>query len=246
MQKWLETGDAEFAMQFGDAARAGLEVYLHNYRAQLMRCMDQTFPCTRAWVGIERFHTAVRYHIMAQPPTAWTLDAYPASFAAEVDTLFPDDAVTHKIALMELALNDAQTAADRSPLTRELLARLNWDNVALAHASGGNVLHHVSNAAEIWSALSRAEQPPTAHIGEVPISILVWRSNWDPRYRILDQDEAEIFVQMSAPLPFADICIQLEHKLGEHAALQRAGLLLARWADEAAVSIALMSAIACA
>ena len=43
---------------------------------------------------------------------------------------------------------------------------------------------------------------------------------------------------MTAPLPFTDMCTQLAQKLGEQAALERAGLLLARWADDGAVSIA--------
>ena len=71
-----------------------------------------------------------------------------------------------------------------------------------------------------------------------PADILVWRSKWVPCFRTLDPDEAELFAQMTAPLPFTDMCTQLAQKLGEQAALERAGLLLARWADDGAVSIA--------
>lgn len=238
MREWLETGDSDCAARLGDAARPGLDVYLNNYRAQLVRCLNKTFPITRAWLGNDRFHATVRLHIMTHPPTEWTLDAYPASFADDVRALFPDDAVTQEIALLELALNDAETAVDRLPLTRAMFVDLDWGNVALTHASGGKVLKHVSNAVDIWSALSRDKKAPTANIAAAPISILVWRSDWDPCYRVLDPDEAEIFVQMSGALPFADMCMQLENNLDEHAAAQRAGSLLARWADEASVSIA--------
>lgn len=34
------------------------------------------------------------------------------------------------------------------------------------------------------------------------------------------------------------MCLQLEQGFGEQAAIERAGLLLARWADDAAVCIA--------
>lgn len=238
MRQWLETGDPDYAAHLGDAARPGLDVYLNNYRTQLLHCLDQAFPRTHAWLGSERFHTAARCHIMAHPPSAWTLDAYPASFAAEVGALFPNDYVTHEIIRLELALSDAQTAADRLPLTRAMFVDLDWDVVALNHASGGQVLHHFSNAAEIWSALSHATNPPVAKTDEVPIDILVWRSHWDPCFRVLDADEADLFAQMTTPLAFTDICIQLEQKMGEQAGLERAGLLLARWADDEAVSIA--------
>jgi hypothetical protein len=239
MKQWLETGDPDYTAYLGDAARPGLDVYLNNYRTQLLHCLDQAFPRTHAWLGSERFHAAARCHIMAQPPSAWTLDAYPASFAAEVGSLFPDDLVTHEIVRLELALADAQTAADRPPLTRAMFVDLHWDHVALAHASGGQVLRQFSNAAEIWSALSRAESPPAAQTAEGPAGILVWRSKWVPCFRTLDPDEAELFAQMTTPLPFTDICTQLERMLGEQAALERAGRLLARWADDEAVSIAL-------
>jgi hypothetical protein len=238
MRQWLETGDPDYAAPLGDAARPALDVYLNNYRTQLLHCLDQAFPRTHAWLGSERFHAAARCHIMAQPPSAWTLDAYPASFAAEVGALFPDDPVVHEIVGLELALADAQTATDRSPLTRTMFVGLDWDHVALTHASGGQILRHFSNAAEIWSALSRAESPPVAKTVEGPADILVWRSKWVPCFRTLDPDEAELFAQMTAPLPFTDMCTQLAQKLGEQAALERAGLLLARWADDGAVSIA--------
>ena len=234
---WLETGDPDYVADLGGAARPGLNVYLNNYRTQLLHCLDQVFPHTRSWLGSDRFHTGARCHIMATPPVAWTLDAYPASFAAEVSTLFPEDAVAPELAELELALSDAQTAADRLPLTRDMFTDLDWELVALTHASGGQVLRHTSNAAEIWSALSRTESPPAAKTARATIDILVWRSHWDPCFRVLDADEAEFFAQMTAPLPFVDICMQLEQKYGAQAGIERAGLLLARWADDQAVSI---------
>ena len=241
MREWLETGDPDITNRLGDSVRPGLDVYLNNYRTQLLTCLEHAFPRTLALLGRDQFHTAARCHIMAQPPTAWTLDAYPASFAAEVGTLFPGDVATHDMVRLELALGNAQTAADRSPLTRAMFVDLDWEYVALTHASGGQILRHFSNAAEIWSALSRAESPPVAKTVDVPIDILVWRSTWVPCFRTLDPDEAELFVQMTAPLPFTEMCTQLAQKLGEQAALERAGLLLARWADDEAVSIAATS-----
>jgi len=238
MRGWLETGNPDYVADFGDAAQPGLNVYLNNYRTQLLDCLDHAFPHTRTWLGSDRFHAGARCHIMAQPPVAWTLDAYPASFAAEVGTLFPNDLVAHELAELELALSDAQTAADRLPLSREMFTHLDWEQVSLTHASGGQVLRHTSNAAKIWSALSRAEIPPVPKTAEVPIDILVWRSDWAPCFRIVDADEAEIFMQMNPALRFVDICAQLAQKHGEEVSIARAGLLLARWADDEAVSVA--------
>ncbi len=235
MREWLETGDPKYA-QFGEAGQPGLEIYLNNYRVQLMRCLDTAFPCMKVWLGGESFRAAARRHIITQPPTTWTLDAYPGSFAANVDTLFPHDRVTHEIARLEQALADVETAADLSPLTRDMLVDLDWEHVMLTYPSGAQVLRNYSNAVEIYSAVSRGENPPAANTLDAPVNILIWRSDWVPCFRVLDPDEAEIFTLMAQPLPFTDICMLLQKKLGARAAVKRAGLLLARWADDKAVS----------
>lgn len=55
---------------------------------------------------------------------------------------------------------------------------------------------------------------------------------------MLDADEAEMFTQTNSALRFVDIYAQLEKKHGEEAGITRAGLLLARWADDESVSFA--------
>ena len=50
-QSWLRTESAEAAERFGAPARAGLAVYLNNYRSQLLACLTESFPAVRAWVG---------------------------------------------------------------------------------------------------------------------------------------------------------------------------------------------------
>lgn len=237
MREWLETGDPDQAARFGASAQPGLEVYLNNYRTQLLGCLERVFPRTRTWLGDTCFYDAARQHIMARPPDAWSLDAYPATFAAAAATLFPGDALTAELARLELAISDSQTAADRAPLTRDMLAEVDWDVAALAHASGGQVLQHRSNAAAVWSALARGDNAPAAEIAGEPCSILVWRCKWLPCFRRLDQDEAGIFAAMAEPLTFPAICAMLERELGAEAAVARAGLLLARWVDDAAISL---------
>lgn len=237
MRDWLETGDPDCVGHFGESARPGLDVYLNNYRTQLLRCLEKVFPHTRTWIGEEPFFAAARQHIMATPPNAWSLDDYSQTFAAKADTLFPDDPVAAELAQLEQAISDAQTAEDRTPLTREMIAHVDWEHASLVHASGGQVLCHKSNAAAIWSSLARAESPPAAERLSGPAKILVWRCEWVPCFRVLDQDEAEIFAAMAAPLAFADVCNLLERRSGAQAAIKRAGMLLARWADDEAIGL---------
>ena len=235
---WLETGDPDRAPGLGNIDRAGLAVYLNNYRLQLMDCLAEVFPVTCAWLGEEVFKAACRRHIMACPPDSWTLDDYPATFAAHVADLFPDDAVVGELAELEQALGDAFTAPDKVPLTRAMFADRDWEQVALTHAAGGRILRHLTNAGAIWSALTRGDCPPALEQAAAPHAILVWRAGQVPCFRQLDDDEALILDQFNAAMPFTDMCSLLGQRLGPQEAVTRAGLLLARWADDEAVSIA--------
>ena len=236
MADWLRTGDPASADHFGESARPGLEVYLNTYRMQLLQCLAEVYPKTLEWLGDERFYAAARRHIMAQPPASWTLDAYPASFAASMADLCPGDAVTSELVQLEHALDACQTAADHAPLTRAMFTRLDWENVVLSPAPGAQLLAHHSNAGAIWSALARAQPRPAGSTTADEAHILVWRSGWVPCFRVLDGDESVIFERLiQAPMSFTAVCAELEQQLGHGAAIERAGLLLARWADEESV-----------
>lgn len=237
MRLWLETGDPDYLADFDASARPGLDVYLNNYRTQLLSCLERTFPFTRIWIGEEQFQVAARKHIMATPPRSWSVDEYSHTFAAKASIIFPNHPLAVELAQLEQAISDAQTAKNSTPLTREMIAEVDWENTALTCAPGTQVLRHESNAAEIWSALSRGDYPPLTKKNIEPINILIWRCRFVPCFRPLDHDEAEFFTAMAKPLQFATICAILESKLGAEAAIARAGLLLARWIDDEAVSI---------
>ncbi len=236
-RQWLETGEPDAAKPFGAAAAPGLAVYLNNYRVQLLNCLEQVFRCTLAWLGEERFRAAARSHIMQRPPADWTLDAYPATFVAALAEQLPDDLVAAELASLEWALDTAFTAADQPPLTRPMFTALDWEQVVLSHAAGGTILSHRSNAAAIWQALDRGDDPCAAQIGSDAVSILVWRCELAPCFRELAPDEARLMAALDAGLPFTTMCSLLERELGEEAAVARAGQLLARWADDGAVSV---------
>src|SRR6188472_3757343 len=88
---WLTSEASDVAAQFGERARAGLGVYLNNYRAQLLACLSASYPILRAWIGDSAFEGAAASHIDSVPPHSWTLDAYGLDFAETLQARYPDD-----------------------------------------------------------------------------------------------------------------------------------------------------------
>jgi len=237
-QAWLETGEGNRSDAAVLPPDPGLAVYLNNYRGALVEVLEDSFPITRQWMGEDAFGIRVRSHIMRSPPSSWSLDHYPPTFAAAL----ADDADlpvgTREIAAIEAALDAAFIAADRPELTRAALSELDWEAVALALPQGAAILRQTSNAAAIWAALDRGEEPPAAALHTRPVDLLVWRAQGQSCFRPLDADEGRVFAALALPQPLTGIFALLSEGISEQAAIARGGELLARWADEGSVSIA--------
>ncbi len=86
VRAWLVHEDRSAARRIGESAAAGLDVYMNNYRAQLIACLDEAFPHTRAWLGGDLFLQSLVTHIDRVPPSSWTLDAYARDFPATLSS----------------------------------------------------------------------------------------------------------------------------------------------------------------
>lgn len=228
---WLRTGeDGALARVAGYAP--GLRVYQNNYRAQLVACLEESFPHTLAWIGGAAFHAAVVTHVEAMPPSSWTLDAYPRDFPATLAGLHPGDPEVAELAWIECALGEAFVGADAAVLGAEQLGDVDWDAAVLRF--NPTLDHHAltSNAPAIWSALEAGEAPPAVAMLPEPGAVLVWRHAMVSRFRAVDGDELEALVLARAGMPFGDLCGVLVDRHGEEAGVALAGRLLGAWLSD--------------
>ncbi|BBD98855.1 DUF2063 domain-containing protein [Sphingobium amiense] len=226
---WLMDGSLDAARRIGRAAAPGLSVYQNNYRAQLMACLAETYEQTQAWLGDEAFLAAAATHIDANPPSAWTLDAYPAGFADTLDSIYPDDPEVAELAALEWGLSRAFTAADATAMTPEALASVDWDSAALHFTPSLAVLPATCNAAAIWAALSKSEMPPKAVALPEPAALLVWRQDFTPCFRTIDGVEEGAISLCASGADFGAMCGSLVETLGEADGIARAAALLGQW-----------------
>lgn len=229
----LEHDDAAAAGRLGLAGSAGLAVHLNNYRAQLTGCLEESYPQTLAWIGIERFEAMAVRHIARVSPNSWTLDDYATDFPETLEEELPYDPEVAELARLELALARAFVAEDAEVLGIADLAALDWDRVDLRRVPSAEILGMRSNAPEIWSALAEGAQSASATLHADWRPFVVWRRDFVCCFRELDVSEHELLELLGiADTPFDTICARLVERLGQSDGIALAGSLLAQWAQD--------------
>lgn len=211
------------------AAGTGLSVYQNNYRAQLVNCLEVSFPHLRAWMGGDAFLATAITHIDRHPPHAWTLDAYADDFHATLARQFPDNPDLHELAWIEHALAAAFIATDAAPLAPDALADIDWDTARLLLAPSFASRIATTNAHAIWCALGDEEPVPEGEMLAGPAGLIVWRRQFTPCLRQVDALEFEALRHLQADGSFAALCDLLVERLGEADGVAKAGALLASW-----------------
>lgn len=234
MRTWLHSGDA--AGLSAPAMCAGLAVYQNNYRAQLIECLETSFPVTRDWLGGTAFRSAAAWHIDAVPPSSWTLDAYARDVPATLSRLYSDDAEIAELATLELALAEAFVAADADLLDAARLAGVDWDRAVLRFVPSFDIHEVTSNAPALWSAIVNGDRPPAAQMLPETAGLLVWRQDGVSRFRTTDRTELQAILRARAGAPFADLCTSLVDGLGEAEGVEAAGRWLGQWIGEGLIA----------
>ena len=232
LHDWLVREDRWSARRLGDDAAPGLRVYLNNYRAQLVACLDDSFARTRDWIGEAAFRQSVIAHVERVPPSSWTLDAYGRDFPATLALRYPSDPEVAELAAIELALADAFVGPDATALTVDQVAGVDWDCAVLRFAPTLDFVELTTNASAIWSALAAGDMPPAPEMLAETGAVLVWRHDHVAQFRAIDRIEQQAIAAMRSGTSFAELCAQLVESFGEQQGVARGGALLGQWLAE--------------
>lgn len=228
-RNWLVNATDDAAHHVGQNPAPGLAVYQNNYRAQLVECLEQSYPQVRTWLGDDTFlHAAVK-HINKYPPHAWTLDAYAHDFETTLRTLYPHNPDLHELTWIENALSVAFVAPDAKPLPVDALATVDWDSARLRMAPSLLRRSATTNADSIWTALVEGEAVPEGNMLPEAGGLIVWRRGFTSYLQRVDAIEYEALLQVQQDGSFAALCDRLVARLGDAEGIERAGALLAAW-----------------
>lgn len=225
--RWLQAECSDAAARLGNGP--GLDVYLNNYRSQLVAALESGFPQLQRWLGDTAFLAAAARHIETYPPSAWTLDAYGEDFPATIAALHPDAPEYAELARIEWALAAAFTTPDVTPLSIETVGDVDWETARIVFVPHLVLLPVTTNAAALWQSLSAGTAPPAAQRLPAPGSVLLWRDGFTPSFRMIEQAEATAILQLQARTSFGALCEVLADEHGEADSAAIAGAWLGAW-----------------
>jgi len=235
----LMSDDAPLPEHWQARERAGYAIYRNAYRARLIDTLQETYPRTALLVGSEAFGAAAAHHLILHPPTGWTLDDAGKGFAEALENLFPQDRDVCELAWTEWAMQSAFTAADITPLdgpgmvtaTQSFDDRA-WQDLRLRFVPGLRFrqVHHDCRA--LWELLG--EEPNIAAARDLaPLAesqgCVVWREGMRATFTLIGLAEMQALALMMDGASYGAACDHLVSLLGEAAALELAGAMLARW-----------------
>lgn len=226
---WLVAPSDESALHFGAGAAAGLTVYQNNYRAQLVGCLEVSYPLVRRWIGDDAFREASITHIERQPPHTWTLDHYGCDFPETLLSMYPRNPDLPELAWIEWTLSEAFVAADAAPVAMDAIADVDWDSARLTLAPSLRMRSAATNADEIWAALEAQTDVPEGAMLEASGGLVVWRREFTSRLKRVDAVEYAALCSVHGDARFEALCDTLVEHLGEEEGVTKAGTLLAKW-----------------
>jgi hypothetical protein len=226
---WLVDGNDQGLRRMARHAGPGLDVYQNNYRAQLVGCLESSYPQVHKWLGDEAFLFAATTHIGRCTPHAWTLDVYGNDFGETLETVFPDNPDLHELAWIEHAVSDAFVAADAEPLALDALSAIDWSSARIRLTPSLRSRVATTNAEAIWTALCAEQTPPEGEMLAEARGLLVWRRGYTSWFKEVDALEHAALLRLEREGSFESLCDWLAVRLGEDEAVEKAGTLLAGW-----------------
>lgn len=220
-----------------DATRAaGMAVYRNGYRARLLDVLAETHPRTVRLVGAEAFHQAAAHHLIAHPPSAWTIDRAGEGFADTCAELFAHDPDVAELAWLEWAMQSAFTAADTAPLTLAGFAAATaefgpeqWEAFEIVPVAGTALRAATHDLPRLWRSLSDDADQPVVERLDPGQWLLVWREGEEAVFALLPDHEGVALAAAVGGASFGEICAGLAERLGQGEAAAAAGAILNHW-----------------
>lgn len=212
-----------------------LHIYHHGYRARLVEVMQDVFERTWAYLGDDAFEVAAHGFIDATPSAGRTLNRYGETFAAWLMAEYPNDVEVAEVAMIDWTLRVAFDGPDAVPIASKALAELkpeDWATVGFDFHPTVALAPITHNAAGIWEALERGENPPEATVLPEETFLLSWRKDVRSHFVTIGGTERVAIEHLRGGASFAETCDRLSGSLPDEVIPAAIGGWLRRWLIE--------------
>lgn len=238
----LRSDEAALPVAWSEREERGFAIYRNAYRTRLVEVLENAFPRTRRLVGEEAFTAAAIHHLIAVPPSSWTIDDAGRGFDATLAALFPADPDVAECAWLEWAMGQAHVATESVPLKADGFAQAtarfkdeDWHAMRLFFVPGFSLRTVTREWSALWPMLGEGGDVAAARAApavEPAMGAVVWREHRTPAFVTVGQLELMALTQMAEGASYGAMCETLVRMAGEEAAIAGAGGLLARWLKE--------------
>ncbi len=209
-----------------------LNIYANGYFYRLLDVLKEDYPATWTVLGADNFHNLVTGYLIECPPTQPSL-FYAGEFLADVLAGHPLRQrwpFIVELARLERTIIEVFHAPDTEPLdtaTLRAVSPADWPTVTLRTSTALEILDCEWGVSEVLRAIEEnREWSPPQH---APVSILVWRQNFQVHRRELDAGERDALRMSRDGASFARICEAIATGSPEKDAVATISRLLTRW-----------------
>jgi hypothetical protein len=225
--------------EWNDRHAAGLEIYRNNYRTAVVEALRSTFERTERLVGESAFRRAATHHVIANPPSNWTLDMVGEGFDETCRQLFARDSEVAEIAWLEWAMHRAFVARNAAPLSAPAFSEIcasfgetDWEDLRLAFVPGLTLAPVYHDLSLLWPSLRSDGEAPAILSLETPHHALVWREGERPVFVLKPEIQARMLAALASGTTWGDACAALVDAIGEGPAITEAGQMLGQWLSQ--------------
>ena len=212
-----------------------LDIYANGYFYRLLDVLKEDYPATWTVPGADNFHNLVTGYLVEHPPTQPSL-FNAGEFLADFFAGHPFGRrwpFLVELARQERTIIEVFHAPDTEPLdaaTLHVISPADWPTVILRTSSALAILDCEWGVSEVLRAIEqKRDWSPPKH---QPISILVWRQNFQVYYRELDLGERDALRMSRDGASFAMICETIARAAPGKDAVRTIRQLLSRWIDD--------------
>jgi hypothetical protein len=218
-----------------------LAVYSNAYLLRLREVLEIDFPVLATVLGENAFNKLADTYIKVHPSHTYSLRSFGAQLATFLRKQpgYKETPVLAELATFEWGLGQAFDAVNNPVITTETMSQIppeNWPRLQLVFHASVYRIDFVWNTPELWKAHKADLTPPEIRKNSAPVPWIIWRQDYNIRFRSLEDNEEPFFNAAHEGASFANMCDVMSELIIPEKVPLHAASILKRWIRDGLIS----------